>query len=281
MTENRRAARGHGFSVTETLMVAAFVGTAAWVVGSSSQAKQPPGRGAALAIEVAGSTDEEKGPDRPYAITVQPRWPQVTLPGGAPPASLDFKHDYAFDRDWHTRHATYWSQALERFKGKPEISYLEVGLFEGASFFWMLEKILTHPTARATGVDPFFGIYSDIRNYGNTFFDNLTLSGEEARTTIVRDISQTAMRRMSVESYDIIYIDGSHDARDVLEDAVLAWRLLKDGGVLIFDDYELWWDRPAAQRPQFAIDVFYTFFKNEFAVTHFGYQVMLTKTTGA
>ena len=41
---------------------------------------------------------------------------------------------------------------------------------------------------------------------------------------------------VTCQKYDIIYIDGSHEARDVLEDAVLAYRLLKIGGLLIFDD---------------------------------------------
>ena len=33
-------------------------------------------------------------------------------------------------------------------------------------------------------------------------------------------------------------MDGSHHARDVLQDAVLAWGLLRPGGYMIFDDYE-------------------------------------------
>ena len=34
-----------------------------------------------------------------------------------------------------------------------------------------------------------------------------------------------------------VYVDGSHHARDVLQDAVLAWGLLRPGGYMIFDDY--------------------------------------------
>ena len=41
------------------------------------------------------------------------------------------------------------------------------------------------------------------------------------------------------ELFDLIYIDGSHTAPDVLTDAVLAFQLLRVGGVMIFDDY-LW-----------------------------------------
>jgi len=39
--------------------------------------------------------------------------------------------------------------------------------------------------------------------------------------------------------FDFIYVDGSHQAADVLCDAILSFRLLKTNGVIAFDDY-LW-----------------------------------------
>ena len=33
----------------------------------------------------------------------------------------------------------------------------------------------------------------------------------------------------------VIYIDGSHLAQDVLTDAVMAWKLLKTTGIMILD----------------------------------------------
>lgn len=39
--------------------------------------------------------------------------------------------------------------------------------------------------------------------------------------------------------FDFIYVDGSHQAPDVLCDAILSFRLLKTNGVIAFDDY-LW-----------------------------------------
>ena len=33
----------------------------------------------------------------------------------------------------------------------------------------------------------------------------------------------------------IVYIDGSHEAPDVLTDAVMAWKLLVEGGIMILD----------------------------------------------
>jgi predicted O-methyltransferase YrrM len=57
--------------------------------------------------------------------------------------------------------------------------------------------------------------------------------------------------------FDLIYIDGSHQAPDVLSDATLSFPLLKVGGIMIFDDY-LWRGRlPRNENgPKFAIDAF-------------------------
>jgi hypothetical protein len=96
----------------------------------------------------------------------------------------------------------------------------------------------------------------------------------------VTGFSQIELRKLPLESYDIIYIDGSHEADDVLEDAVLSHRLLKKGGVLIFDDY-LWQLEGASNvRPKPAIDVFYAFFKDDYDVVHNGYQLLLKKKSG-
>src|SRR5262249_23285982 len=149
-----------------------------------------------------------------------------------------------------------WDKALARYKGKPGVNYLEVGIFEGQSLLWMIEHVLTHPTARATGIDPFADPFYTRKSstYKQTFYSNLKASGYEEKARIIEGYSQTELRKLPLESFDIIYIDGSHDAADVLEDGMLSWRLLKDGGVLIFDDYRL---HAGTER---AIDTFYYFF---------------------
>jgi hypothetical protein len=77
--------------------------------------------------------------------------------------------------------------------------------------------------------------------------------------------------------FDAAYLDGSHIAADVLEDAVLTWRLLKPGGVLIFDDYR--WDlyRDSVRSPGPGIDAFLAGFAGQYDVLHKDYQVILRK----
>ena len=77
--------------------------------------------------------------------------------------------------------------------------------------------------------------------------------------------------------FGFIYIDGSHRARDVMHDAVLAWGLLEKGGILLFDDY-LWGDRSRPlETPKPAIDAFCLLYGDELEVIAIGYQLALRK----
>jgi hypothetical protein len=187
-----------------------------------------------------------------------------------------FRGSYRFTSDWFTRNVAVWSKVLESYKAKPDIRYLEIGVYEGRSLLWMLENVLTHSTARATAVDPLDGSYKE------TFLANLKQSGSGDKVTTDSRFSQVALRQQPLECYDIIYVDGSHERDDLLEDAVLCWRLLKPTGIIIFDDYR-WYESPfqdcGTADPRIALDAFMKCFGHHFAVIHNGYQLILRKST--
>src|SRR6476660_10129377 len=61
-----------------------------------------------------------------------------------------YNKQYTFTVNTFTDKISAWTKLLSEFKGKPGINYLEIGTFEGRSALWMLENILTHPTATLT-----------------------------------------------------------------------------------------------------------------------------------
>jgi predicted O-methyltransferase YrrM len=78
-------------------------------------------------------------------------------------------------------------------------------------------------------------------------------------------------------TFDFIYIDGSHTAKDVLTDACMAWPLLKQGGLMVFDDY-LWGDsRDILHRPKMATDFFVNTFAESLDIVHIGHQFAVRK----
>lgn len=194
------------------------------------------------------------------------------LTGLARPAGAE---QYEFTADWFSDHASAWDKMFvqQKLKGAENLRYLEVGVFEGRSFFWMLDNILTHPSARAVAVD----IFAD--SYEAVFLSNLKKSGAGERVEMVKGESRLTLRSMPMQSFDIIYIDGSHAAKDVFRDAALCWDLLKNGGVLIFDDYR--WFQPGLVppdlTPKISIDLFMLAFGAEIELLEKKDQVVVKK----
>src|SRR5262245_32266698 len=83
-----------------------------------------------------------------------------------------YKKQYTFTVNTFTPRIPSWTKHLSEFKGKPGISYLEIGTFEGRSVLWMVENIFTHPTSKLTIIDAF-----QEHNH-KKLLANLSLSGE-------------------------------------------------------------------------------------------------------
>jgi predicted O-methyltransferase YrrM len=85
-----------------------------------------------------------------------------------------------------------------------------------------------------TCIDPFF---NDMR----AVFD-ANIKEALRRNQVVSTMQMTSYRALAQligmkQTYDFIYIDGVHSPLGVLTDACMSWGLLKEGGVMLFDDY--------------------------------------------
>ena len=184
-----------------------------------------------------------------------------------------------FSVDWFTRHIPLWSRLLAPLAGQP-VEALEIGVFEGRSTVWLLENVLTHPDARLTWVDTFAGspehARMDLGGLESRFRGNVARFAGKASGHVGR--SADVLPGLPRDRFDFIHVDGSHEAPDVLADAVLAWPLLKVGGVMAFDDYA-WREFPEPERlPGPAIDAFLAVMKGRFEEVHRGYQLWVRKT---
>jgi len=180
--------------------------------------------------------------------------------------------EYEFTVDWVTNNVENWTQHLGDLRGEAALRALEIGSYEGRSAIWFLEEILTHPSSRITAVD-LFGV-SEIES---RFDRNIVASGVAHKVDKIKGNSQEVLPGLRTQRFDFIYIDGSHTARDVLLDAALSWGLLKEGGLLIFDDYRLRLEWHPSRRPKLAIDAFLKIFEPYLEVVHFGYQVIVRR----
>lgn len=187
---------------------------------------------------------------------------------------------YTFD--WFSRNIPLWQATLGHLAGQPGLRFLEIGTFEGRATIWLLTNILTHETATMECIECFEGVWEwesqvvDMAEVERRFEHNIRVAGVEHKVLKIRGSSREVLRTRPTSAYDMIYIDGSHVAADVLEDAVLSFTSLKPGGILIFDDYGLARDHER-NVPRIAIDAFLTVYLDRYQLLHQDYQVILKK----
>lgn len=178
---------------------------------------------------------------------------------------------YVFTRDWFSHNIPVLTEKLQRFVNA-KVNALEIGSFEGMSTCWLLDYILKHPAAKLTCIDPYFQENFDL---------NIAKTGAPEKIIKLVGHSQQLLATLEPESYDFIYIDGCHWAEQVRQDAILAWPLLKPGGLIVFDDYE--WSDPnhPGQDTKIGIDAFLASVRSHVEIVHQEYQLIVKKQVTA
>ena len=193
--------------------------------------------------------------------------------------------DYEFTQDWFSEKnpekvVLQFEEFLSEFKGKPSM-FLEIGSFEGMSTIWMLENILTEERSQIFCIDAWAEWTGDafVR-----FVSNINKTGFRDKVHIVKGDSSEELRIFPKEYFDFIYVDGNHDEKAVIKDAIGSFRILKKGGIIAFDDYLLGIRYPNSHGSKAmngsakkAIDYFIETFKDELDVIHNDYQLWIRK----
>jgi predicted O-methyltransferase YrrM len=196
---------------------------------------------------------------------------------------------YQFTKDWFAQAEQVWPQLTPLLpRGDFNRQFLEIGSFEGRSTVWIVENMM-NPGDQISCVDTWEGGEEhgaeDMGAVEKRFDHNCAsaLADWDVEITKYKGTAVQNLAHWLVEdpenhpTFDFIYIDGSHVAKDVLTDAVMAWPLLKPKGLMVFDDY-MWGDpRDILHRPKPAIDAFTNMFAEEVDIIHVGYQLVVRK----
>jgi predicted O-methyltransferase YrrM len=180
--------------------------------------------------------------------------------------------EYCYSSDWFSPRIEDIAPFVEEFAHSPGLKILEIGSYEGRSAVWFLENLATHPQATLTCVDVWHRLAREL------YFDhNIAQTGSADKVHKIKGDSHEALQGLAGSSFSIVYIDGYHRAAHVLLDALLAWPLLLQGGLMLFDDY-LWEpDLPPTARPQLAIDLFLELLGTDIELLFKGYMVIVRK----
>lgn len=140
-------------------------------------------------------------------------------------------------------------------------NYVEIGVYRGKSLFPVAVAIKENK-GMAYGIDPYladeakeFDLENELKEVVNSFIDSLDFEqiyndvilgreelGLSKYVEIVRKTSERASNYFVSKniSIDMLHIDGNHDTRQVELDVINYLPLVKDGGIIVFDDIN--WD---------------------------------------
>ena len=190
------------------------------------------------------------------------------------------KSEYEFTQTWFDDNPRRtWESLIPQLSPRVVV---EVGSYEGNSACFLLETAprLSHLFCIDTwegGIEHKSGgvAAADMSAVEKRFHHNIEVARNirarngfpECQVELVKSFSDSALANLFCMGLkaDLVYIDGSHQAPDVLCDLVLGWRLLTPGGVLIADDYP-WKEHDPAdilRCPKIAIDAFTQIYFNK------------------
>jgi predicted O-methyltransferase YrrM len=204
--------------------------------------------------------------------------------------------NYEFTTDWFSKNIPTWDYLVKKIS--PVKKILEIGSFEGMSTVWLINNVFKNSQAgEIFCVDTWEGgVEHDSLNMSAVemrFEKNIELAKAESQcnAAIVKlkgrsqDILSDLLSKEHRQSFDFIYVDGSHECADVLTDLVLSYHLCRSGGVIVCDDY-LWsmethGNEDLLNQPKLAIDSFVNCYRRKVSILSGAplYQLYLQKTS--
>jgi predicted O-methyltransferase YrrM len=115
---------------------------------------------------------------------------------------------------------------------------IEIGLGYGISALHVCEGLLANadPAAHHVAIDPY-----QARRFSNCALQFLEEAGVAGMVEHHEEESLTALARLLGEarSFDLAFVDGNHRFDGVFPDLVFLGRLVRAGGIIFVDDYQL------------------------------------------
>lgn len=175
--------------------------------------------------------------------------------------------DKDFTTDWFSGKMDKWKEVLAHLRAQ-DVKVLEVGSWEGRSAVFLANYL---PRSTIVCVDIFSGDFEsrfdrNVAEFGNRI--------EKHKGSAISILDGFISER---RKFTLIYLDAGKKRDHVLGMSLLAWRLLRRAGIVIWDDYSWGPDLPSTDRPHDGIDIFLALHEGEYRLLEKGRQVMIRR----
>ena len=153
---------------------------------------------------------------------------------------------YTFSQNWFYTSDLHCAIERNLFDKSKKWKMLEIGSKEGSSATYFSDHMLNHPESSLVCVDPFDSSNpttpheSGEQHTRTLLLDNISKSKNGNKITLIEKYSAD-FYPVNSDTFNFIYIDGSHLVEDIAIDFVKCLEILEPGGIMWMDDY-LWGD---------------------------------------
>lgn len=153
---------------------------------------------------------------------------------------------------------------------------LEIGAFEGKTTAFICKNLLDKSAeAKVVVVDPLEDYYvpgDEEHPYFYGQFQRFKRNTRGLPVELHRGKSEDILPKLNALRFDLVYIDGNHFPPHPYFDGCWAFAITKIGGLIIFDDYNLWRSETKEN-----IDKFLNEFAFSYEIISSGYQMVIRK----
>ena len=203
--------------------------------------------------------------------------------------NLNYVGMYNWTNDLPKGHKQYFLDIIDYFNKKQnnenkkmQLKIMEIGVYTGTSIINILNLI---PNSIGTAIDKWenykeTNLSSNMieNNIEQIFYDNLKKSGFSDRVNVMKGNSANILLELikQNETFDFIYVDGSHLLLDAYTDIILSWNLLNKGGILAIDDVQYNTEK-ILESPLKAVEHFMNQYKGQYEILNLNYRAFLEK----
>jgi len=132
-------------------------------------------------------------------------------------------------------------EAVRCYPGCEALRVVEIGSWKGRSTIALAMGLRSRGSGRVYAIDPHTGSREHIEAYGSVdtfqaFLNNIKTAGVADLVDPIRSTSHEARPRFADDSVNVLFVDGSHEYRDVITDIHDWTPTLLDGSVVAFND---------------------------------------------